>query len=115
MADRTSSPSSFPLTIGELIRCRREALGLSRDELAQRIGPAMNRGDLYQLETARVLMPSWTRLLLIADALDLSIDQLRTDSDGCFTLVAQVGASARVSDVDALGSEQSRRAANWNR
>jgi transcriptional regulator with XRE-family HTH domain len=107
MADRSTSPASPSVTIGDLIRSRREALGLSRDELAQRLGPSMHAGDLYQLESARVLMPSWPRLLRLAEALDLSLDQLRTASEGCTSLVGSDGASGRPSDTasSSLGTD----------
>ncbi len=100
MADRLMSPSVPPVTIGDLIRCRREALGLSREELAHRLGPSLQADDLYRLESNRILMPSWPRLLLIAEALELSLDQLRTASERCTSLVAKDGASGRRSDTE---------------
>lgn len=95
MSDRSPFSSPSPVTLGESIRSRREALGLSRDELVQRIGPSMTAEDLYRIESARVLMPSWARLLLIAEALNLPLDQFRSTHGGWTNLVSADGASGR--------------------
>jgi transcriptional regulator with XRE-family HTH domain len=72
--DATEGISFIP--VGPLIRQRREALGLTRAELAERIGLATTADDIAILESDHIVMPSWLRLKQLADALEVSIADL---------------------------------------
>jgi transcriptional regulator with XRE-family HTH domain len=65
-----------PLTLGELLIRRRQELGLTRDELAQLLGPRWTAADVRRLETSQTIMPSWIRLQILSSALGLPIDTL---------------------------------------
>lgn len=62
--------------VGPAIRQRREALGLSQEELAQRLGFDTRMRDIERIESGTILFPSWIRLLRIASALDCSAEDL---------------------------------------
>ena len=65
-----------PTGIGHMIRCRREQLGLAQSELEARLGPAAGPGYIAQLESSRLIMPSWVRLQQLASVLDLPVEEL---------------------------------------
>jgi transcriptional regulator with XRE-family HTH domain len=65
-----------PQTVGDRIKLRRQELGLTQRELEQRLGPSFLPGDVMRLETYRTLMPSWTRLVLLAQALEVPTESL---------------------------------------
>jgi transcriptional regulator with XRE-family HTH domain len=71
-------------SLGEAIRLRRLALGMSQEELAERIGPDVRQSDVSRLERGKILFPRLERLHQIADALGLSIGTLLIDA-GWFT------------------------------
>ena len=58
--------------IGPRLRQRREELGLSYAELAERLDGAMTVQQLEWLESERIIFPSWIRLLRLAKALGVS-------------------------------------------
>ena len=58
--------------VGPRIRRRREELGLSCAELAERLNGAMTAQDVEWVETERIFFPSWIRLQLLAEALQIS-------------------------------------------
>jgi transcriptional regulator with XRE-family HTH domain len=62
--------------LGELVRRRREELGMSQCELEAQLGGATCPGIVAQLERSRVIMPSWIRLLQLAAVLDLPVVEL---------------------------------------
>ncbi|HET9662251.1 MAG TPA: helix-turn-helix transcriptional regulator [Thermomicrobiales bacterium] len=66
----------FVHSIGLVIRQRREELGLTTTQLAERLGPWSRTEDIASLESSRTLMPSWIRLQRLAAALDLPIEAL---------------------------------------
>lgn len=61
------------MTTGEKIRTRRKELGMSVDELAQRVGK--NRATIYRYESDAIEMPA-SMLQPLADALSISPDEL---------------------------------------
>ena len=65
-----------PLTLGELLIRRRHELGLTREELAQLLGPRWTAGDVRRLETSQTIMPSWIRLQVLSSALGIPIETL---------------------------------------
>ncbi len=91
---------SFEMTesrsLGEAIRLRRLELGISQEELAERIGPDVRQSDVSRLERGKILFPRLERLHQIAAALGLSIGTLLIDA-GWFTdeESAQVAAAER--------------------
>jgi transcriptional regulator with XRE-family HTH domain len=62
--------------IGPRIRKRREELGLSCAELAERLNGTMTTQDVEWLETERIFFPSWIRLQRLAEALQMSPQKL---------------------------------------
>jgi transcriptional regulator with XRE-family HTH domain len=67
-------------TLGEVIRARREALGLTQEELALRIGDAVRQAEVSRLEHDRIVLPRRDRLERIATALDLPLGVLLASS-----------------------------------
>jgi transcriptional regulator with XRE-family HTH domain len=62
-------------TLGQLIRARREALGISQEDLAAAAG--MDRSHMGAIERGEG-NPSYGSLLAISDALQLRLSQLQT-------------------------------------
>jgi transcriptional regulator with XRE-family HTH domain len=66
----------MPSTLGAFIRHRREQLGLSQLELAERAGHGTKQEHVSRLERGRVTLPRWPRLLALADALEVTPGEL---------------------------------------
>ena len=71
-------------SLGEAIRLRRLELGMSQEELAERIGPDVRQSDVSRLERGKILFPRLERLNQIAAALGMSIGALLIEA-GWFT------------------------------
>jgi transcriptional regulator with XRE-family HTH domain len=71
-------------SLGEAIRLRRLELGMSQEELAERIGPDVRQSDVSRLERGKVLFPRLERLNQISAALGMSIGSLLIEA-GWFT------------------------------
>jgi transcriptional regulator with XRE-family HTH domain len=69
-----------PTTLGAVIRSRRLELGLTQEELAERIDPDLRQSDVSRLERDRIALPRRRRLQAIADALDLTVGELLSAS-----------------------------------
>jgi transcriptional regulator with XRE-family HTH domain len=82
-------------SLGEAIRLRRLELGMSQEELAERIAPDVRQSDVSRLERGRILFPRLERLNQIAAALGMSIGTLLIEA-GWFT----EGDSAQIGDAD---------------
>lgn len=63
-------------SLGDAIRLRRLELGMSQEELAERIGPDVRQSDVSRLERGKILFPRLERLNQIAAALGMSIGAL---------------------------------------
>ncbi len=68
-------------SVGAIIRRRRRALGMSQSDLAEVLGPPTTLADIEVLESERIVMPSWIRLLNLAKALELSVQALLGNND----------------------------------
>lgn len=71
--------------IGYIIRERRRALGLTQEELAERISAddeLLTQADVSRIETGAVKFPRPERLYRIAEALDLSLGDLLLVASG---------------------------------
>ena len=67
----------MPMThLGAFIRERRIELGLTQEDLAERIGPTVRQAEISRLERGEVLLPRRGRLERIAAALDVSLGTL---------------------------------------
>jgi transcriptional regulator with XRE-family HTH domain len=66
----------MPEQLGETIRARRIALGLTQEQLAERIGDGVRQAEVSRLEAGRVVQPRRSRLEKIALALDLPMGEL---------------------------------------
>ena len=66
----------MPETLGALIRERRRDLGLTQEQLAERIGEGVRQSDISRLERDQMSLPRRDRLQQIAASLDLSIGDL---------------------------------------
>src|SRR5215207_8184572 len=71
-------------SLGEAIRLRRLELGMSQEELAERIGPDVRQSDVSRLERGKILFPRLERLNQIAAALGMTIGALLIEA-GWFT------------------------------
>jgi transcriptional regulator with XRE-family HTH domain len=65
-----------PLTLGSLIRSRRIELGLTQEELAERVGDSVRQAEISRLERDCVGLPRRARLERIAAALKLKLGEL---------------------------------------
>src|SRR5688572_25380151 len=63
-------------TLGQVIRTRRLELGLTQEELAERIGEGIRQAEVSRLEHDRVVLPRRARLERIASALDIPPGEL---------------------------------------
>ena len=61
-------------SVGTMIRRRRLELGLSQADLADLLGTYTTVSDIEALESSRIVMPSWIRLMHLAAALDLPVE-----------------------------------------
>ena len=95
-------------SLGTFIRERRQDLGLTQEELAERIGGSVRQADVSRLETNRIALPRRERLEAIAAALEVSLGELllRTGwmqkADGLATTLPENG-SASHDNGDSLG------------
>ena len=87
-------------TLGEVIRQRRGELGLTQEELAERVGEGVRQAEISRIEHDRILLPRRSRLEQIARALDLPIGVLLAHS-GWTGAEAIRAASNGVSDDNA--------------
>jgi len=93
-------------TLGTLIRERRQDLGLTQEELAERIGESMRQAEISRLEHDRISLPRRDRLESIAAALEVSLGELlvrtgwMTEGDALATaMLHQQGAEATVPEA----------------
>jgi transcriptional regulator with XRE-family HTH domain len=63
-------------SLGRLIRQRRIELGLTQEELAERVGDGVRQAEISRLERDRVTLPRRGRLEQIAQALDVPMGEL---------------------------------------
>jgi transcriptional regulator with XRE-family HTH domain len=66
----------MPHTLGTFIRERRQDLGLTQEELAERVGDGVRQAEISRLENNRISMPRRTRLVALARALEVSLGDL---------------------------------------
>jgi transcriptional regulator with XRE-family HTH domain len=102
----------MPQSLGTLIRERRQDLGLTQEELADRIGGSVRQAEISRLEAGHVALPRRERLEAIATALEVSIGELlvRTgwmqDGDQLASAIASSPRNGWTPDeVEALSSE----------
>lgn len=67
-------------SLGEAIRLRRLDLGMSQEELAERIGPDVRQSDVSRLERGKIVFPRLERLNQIASALGISTGALLVEA-----------------------------------
>jgi transcriptional regulator with XRE-family HTH domain len=89
-------------TFGEVIRQRRRELGLTQEELAERIGESVRQSDISRMERDYVVLPRRERLEALAAALEVTPGYLLLHS-GWITLdeLASIESSA-ANDVQRL-------------
>lgn len=63
-------------SLGAYVRRRREELGLTQEELAERIGEGARQSDISRLEREKVMLPRRRRLERMAEALGVSLGTL---------------------------------------
>jgi len=63
-------------TLGRAIRQRRIEIGLTQEELAERIGPGIRQSDISRLERDRIQLPRAQRLRALASALEMEPGEL---------------------------------------
>lgn len=63
-------------SLGHFIRRRRLELGLTQEELAERIGETVRQAEVSRLENDRIALPRRARMVAIAGALEVSLGEL---------------------------------------
>ena len=91
----------MPASLGTFIRDRRNELGLTQEEVAERIGPSTQQSDVSRLERGGVALPRRERLEAIAAALDVSLGELLVRSGW---MTAGDDLAAAVLNVETLSS-----------
>jgi transcriptional regulator with XRE-family HTH domain len=66
----------MPVRLGNFIRERRQELGLTQEQLAERIGDTVRQAEVSRLENNRISLPRRERLAAIAAALEVSLGEL---------------------------------------
>jgi transcriptional regulator with XRE-family HTH domain len=66
----------MPARLGTFIRDRRQELGLTQEQLAERIGATVRQAEVSRLESNRIALPRRERLVAIAAALEVSLGEL---------------------------------------
>jgi transcriptional regulator with XRE-family HTH domain len=66
----------MPARLGTFIRERRQELGLSQEQLAERIGDTVRQAEVSRLENNRIAMPRRQRMERLAAALEVSLGEL---------------------------------------
>ena len=64
------------LTVGQYIQKRRTQLGITQEELAERVGEGVRQSEISRLEHDRVTLPHRDRLDMLAAALEVSLGDL---------------------------------------
>ena len=102
----------MPQSLGTFIRERRQDLGLTQDELADRIGGSVRQAEISRLEGGAVALPRRKRLEALAAALEVSLGELLVRSGWMQEgdqLATAIAASPRngwtPDEVEALSSE----------
>ncbi len=67
---------THPISLGTFIRERRKQLGLTQEQLAERVADGVRQSEVSRLEHDRVTLPRRDRLEQLAAALDVSIGEL---------------------------------------
>ncbi len=65
-----------PVSLGAYIRERRQTLGLTQEDLAERVARGVRQSEISRLEHDRVALPRRDRLEQLAAALDVSLGEL---------------------------------------
>lgn len=63
-------------TLGQFIRARRLAMGLTQEQLAEKVGDSVRQSDISRMEKDGVEFPRRERLDAIAAALDVTLGDL---------------------------------------
>lgn len=94
-------------SLGTVIRTRRRDLGLTQEQLAERIGGGVRQAEISRLESDRVTLPRQERLKRIAAALELPIGELlaRAGWTGAEIAFAPSEPTASRPDVSRIASE----------
>jgi hypothetical protein len=69
-----------PLSLGAAIRARRQALGLTQEALAARVGDGVRQSDISRLERDKITLPHPARVRALARALEMAPGELLTRS-----------------------------------
>src|SRR5687768_13060092 len=75
MIPDTTAPDTA-ITLGHVIRTRRLELGLTQEELADRIGERLTQSDISRIERGTIALPRRQRLEELATALGLGLGEL---------------------------------------
>jgi transcriptional regulator with XRE-family HTH domain len=65
--------SSTSFSLATFIRERRQDLGLTQEQLGDRVGEGVRRSEISRLEKGAVSMPHSKRLIALAQALDVPL------------------------------------------
>jgi transcriptional regulator with XRE-family HTH domain len=67
---------TVPGTLGAFIRDRRDGLGMTQEDFADRVDDGMTPGDVSQLERGKVGLPKPRRMIALANALQMHVCDL---------------------------------------
>jgi transcriptional regulator with XRE-family HTH domain len=63
-------------SLGTFIRERRQDLGLTQEQLAERVGEGVRQSEISRLEAGGVMLPRRDRLVALAAALEVSVGDM---------------------------------------
>lgn len=79
VSGRDAEPGLVTPGIGEVIKARRQELGLTQEELADRVcalGSSLRQSDVSRMEHGKVILPRYKRMTCLAAALELPLGAL---------------------------------------
>lgn len=88
-------------SLGQFIRERRLELGLTQEQLAERVGEGVRQSEISRLERNRVTLPRRHRMEQIAAALDAPVGVLLARSGWAGAEVIETGTPARAPEREA--------------
>lgn len=101
MDDEAAPPTA---KLGQIVRSQRVELGLSQEELAERIGDGITQTQVSKLERGDVTLPRRARMELIAAALKLPLGELLARSGWAAAEAHFPGSNGGASHAEAVAA-----------
>jgi len=95
--------------IGNYVRERRQDLGLSQEQLAERVGGTYGQSDISRIERGHIELPRLATMVSLAASLEVPVGNLLIASgwfnEGHFNVVSQPSAETRDARLDVVLAE----------